>query len=392
MNKLLLELRDKGNTVLVVEHKPETIVIADRVVDLGPGAGTGGGTICFEGTVEGLKASGTLTGRHLDHRAALKDTVRTPTGTARDPRRERAQPAGCRRRRPARRALRRDRRGRVGQELAHPRLDPRRRGRGVDRPGRDQGLAPEQPGDVHGTARADPHRVREGQRREAGAVQRQLGGRLPNLQRQREDLHRARLHGDRRDAVRGLRRQALPGRGAGAAARRAQHRRGARPSGRRGPRLLRRGRGEDPGRRGDPAAPGRRRARLPQARPAAPDAVRRRAAAAQAGHPHGREGRRSTSSTSRPAACTSPTSIICSACSTGSSTPASRSSSSPITRRSWRTPTGSSTSVPAPATTAAGSSSRARPPTSSPPGPPSPASTCDGVRQFTAPIRRAGAG
>ena len=81
MNKLLLELRDKGNTVLVVEHKPETIVIADHVVDLGPGAGTGGGTICFEGDVEGLKASGTLTGRHLDHRAALKDAVRTPSGT-----------------------------------------------------------------------------------------------------------------------------------------------------------------------------------------------------------------------------------------------------------------------------------------------------------------------
>ena len=81
MNTLLLELRDKGNTVLVVEHKPETIVIADHVVDLGPGAGTGGGTICFEGTVEGLKASDTLTGRHLDHRAVLKDAVRTPTGT-----------------------------------------------------------------------------------------------------------------------------------------------------------------------------------------------------------------------------------------------------------------------------------------------------------------------
>src|SRR6478609_9299575 len=81
MNTLLVELRDKGNTVLVVEHKPETIVIADHVVDLGPGAGTGGGTICFEGTVEGLKASGTLTGSHLDHRTALKDSVRTPTGT-----------------------------------------------------------------------------------------------------------------------------------------------------------------------------------------------------------------------------------------------------------------------------------------------------------------------
>ncbi|MFI5688063.1 ATP-binding cassette domain-containing protein [Streptomyces sp. NPDC051636] len=81
MNDLLLRLRDKGNTVLVVEHKPETIAIADHVVDLGPGAGTGGGTVCFEGTVEGLRAGGTLTGRHLDDRAALKETVRKPTGT-----------------------------------------------------------------------------------------------------------------------------------------------------------------------------------------------------------------------------------------------------------------------------------------------------------------------
>jgi excinuclease ABC A subunit len=80
MNDLLLRLRDKGNTVLVVEHKPETIAIADHVVDLGPGAGTAGGTVCFEGTVEGLRASGTITGRHLDDRAALKATVRTPTG------------------------------------------------------------------------------------------------------------------------------------------------------------------------------------------------------------------------------------------------------------------------------------------------------------------------
>ena len=81
MNELLLRLRDKGNTVLVVEHKPEVIAIADHVVDLGPGAGTGGGTLCFEGTVEGLRASGTITGRHLDDRAAVKETVREPTGT-----------------------------------------------------------------------------------------------------------------------------------------------------------------------------------------------------------------------------------------------------------------------------------------------------------------------
>ncbi len=80
MNDLLLRLRDKGNTVLVVEHKPEVIAIADHVVDLGPGAGTAGGTVCFEGTVAGLRAARTLTGRHLDDRAALKDTVRDPSG------------------------------------------------------------------------------------------------------------------------------------------------------------------------------------------------------------------------------------------------------------------------------------------------------------------------
>ncbi|MEU7921904.1 excinuclease ABC subunit UvrA [Micromonospora zamorensis] len=80
MNELLLQLRDKGNTVLVVEHKPEAIAIADHVVDLGPGAGTDGGTVCYEGTLEGLRASGTITGRHLDDRATLKETVRTPTG------------------------------------------------------------------------------------------------------------------------------------------------------------------------------------------------------------------------------------------------------------------------------------------------------------------------
>jgi excinuclease UvrABC ATPase subunit len=80
MNGLLLALRDKGNTVLVVEHKPEAIAIADHVVDLGPGAGSEGGTICFEGTVDGLRASDTLTGHHLDDRASLKPSVRPPEG------------------------------------------------------------------------------------------------------------------------------------------------------------------------------------------------------------------------------------------------------------------------------------------------------------------------
>ena len=80
MNDLLLRLRDKGNTVLVVEHEPETIAVADHVVDLGPGAGAAGGTICFEGSVAGLRASGTTTGRHLDDRAALRPTVRRARG------------------------------------------------------------------------------------------------------------------------------------------------------------------------------------------------------------------------------------------------------------------------------------------------------------------------
>jgi excinuclease UvrABC ATPase subunit len=79
MNELLLQLRDKGNTVLVVEHKPETIAIADHVIDLGPLAGSGGGQVMFEGTVEGLRASDTITGRHLDDRASVKDDVRTST-------------------------------------------------------------------------------------------------------------------------------------------------------------------------------------------------------------------------------------------------------------------------------------------------------------------------
>ncbi|HYI57834.1 MAG TPA: excinuclease ABC subunit UvrA [Microlunatus sp.] len=80
MNELLLQLRDKGNTVLVVEHKPEAIGIADHVVDLGPGAGTGGGQVVFEGTVEDLRSSDTLTGRHLDDRASVKAAVRSPSG------------------------------------------------------------------------------------------------------------------------------------------------------------------------------------------------------------------------------------------------------------------------------------------------------------------------
>ena len=135
-------------------------------------------------------------------------------GGAGGARRRHPQPAGRRRRHPARRAGRRHRRGGLGQELADPRLGGRARRRGVGRPDRDQGLAAQQPRDVHRAARPDPQGVREGQRRQAGAVQRQLRGRLPGLQRRRRHLHRPGDDGRRRLHLRGLRGQALPGRGA----------------------------------------------------------------------------------------------------------------------------------------------------------------------------------
>ena len=126
MNDLLLRLRDKGNTVLVVEHKPEMIEIADHVIDLGPGAGTGGGEVVFEGTVDGLRASDTVTGRHLDDRAALKPPLGAQAvGRDGGARREHAQPPERRRRHPARRARGGDGRCRLGQELADPRLRAR---------------------------------------------------------------------------------------------------------------------------------------------------------------------------------------------------------------------------------------------------------------------------
>ena len=103
MNDLLLRLRDKGNTVLVVEHKPEVITIADHVVDLGPGAGAAGGEVVFEGTVDRLRASGTLTGRHLNDRASVKPSVRKPSGVMKVRGAPRAQPEERRRRHPARR-------------------------------------------------------------------------------------------------------------------------------------------------------------------------------------------------------------------------------------------------------------------------------------------------
>ena len=240
MNDLLVRLRDKGNTVLVVEHEPDAIAIADHVVDLGPGAGTEGGEVVFEGTVKGLRRSGTLTGKHLDDRTALKEDGARAVGDAGDPRRRHPQPAGRRRRRAARRAGGGDRGGGLGQELADRGFGVGAGGCGDGRPGRDPRVATKQPRDLHEAARPDPQGVREGQRREARAVQRQLRRRLPRLQRRRRHLHRPGDDGRRRHHLRGVRGQALPGRGAGVRVRRQGHRRGPGDAGRRGHGLLRR--------------------------------------------------------------------------------------------------------------------------------------------------------
>ena len=215
MNDLLLRLRDKGNTVLVVEHEPEAIAIADHVVDLGPGAGTAGGTVCFEGTVEGLRASGTLTGRHLDDRATLKETVRTRHGVLEMRGATPAQPERRGRRHPPRRLGRRYRGRRVRQELAGTWVGVRaRRRRRVGRPGRHPRVTTEQPGYVHRPARPGPQRVRQGERSKAGVVQRQLRGRLSQLQRCRSDLYRPGNDGRRRHHMRGMRRETVRGIGA----------------------------------------------------------------------------------------------------------------------------------------------------------------------------------
>ena len=238
-------------------------------------------------------AAGTITGRHLDDRALAEAAVRERTGAleVRGAGTHNLQdvdvdiPLGVLVRRHGRRGL--------GQELAHPRLGrrPRRRRRRSTRR-RSSGSRRSNPATYTGLL--DPIRKAFAKANgvKPGAVQRELRGRLPDLQRRRRHLHRPGDDGRRRDAVRGVRGQALPGRGARVHARRQGHQRGARDAGRRGRGVLRRRRGADARRPQDPRAARGRRARLPDARPAAHDAVRRRAPAPEARDPHGGEGRR----------------------------------------------------------------------------------------------------
>ena len=375
MNDLLLQLRDKGNTVLVVEHKPEAIAIADHVVDLGPHAGTAGGEVVLRGHHRRAPRQ-----RH-PHRAAprrpcLAEAFGAHTvGHAGGPRRRHPQPPERRRRHPPRGAGRRDRGRRLGEELADPRFGRRPRRRRRHRPSRDPRFATQQPGDLHRPAGTDPQGLRQSQRRQAGAVLGQLGRRVPDLQRQRCDLHRSGDDGRCLVHVRRLRRQAVRRVGARLPPRRPRHQRGPRHAGHRSRAVLR-----------------------PTAKPARPLRTRSSSGSWMSGWATSPSANRSprcrvangkgsssprtwatraapTSSTNPPPASTSPMSNSSSGCSTSSSTPARPSSSSSTTKRSWPMPTGSSTSAPVPATTAARSSSKAPPPTSPPSPQRSPANT-----------------
>ena len=326
MNDLLLRLRDKGNTVLVVEHKPEMIAIADHVVDLGPGAGTAGGEVVFEGTVDGLRASGTLTGRHLSDRASLKPSVRKPSGVmkVRGARTHNLKnvdvdiPLGVL-------VVVTGVAGSGKSSLIHGSVS-----------GRDGVVSVDQT-PIRGSRRSNPatytdllEPIRKAFAKANGVKPALFSanseGACPTCNGAGVIYTDLGDDGRRHHGLRGVRGPAVPGVGAGLPARRAQHRRGARPVGRGRGRLLRRRQG----------AARRPRTRSCSAWPTWGSATcgsANRSPRCRVASGSGSSSRRtwvptaaSTCSTSRPPGCTWPTSSSCSGCWTGWSTPASRSS------------------------------------------------------------------
>ena len=333
MNDLLRQLRDKGNTVLVVEHKPEVIAIADHVVDLGPGAGAAGGEVVFEGTVDALRGSDTVTGRHLDDRASLKSSLRAASGAlaVRGAATHNLQdvdvdiPLGVL-------VVITGVAGSGKSSLIHGSVS-----------GRDGVVAIDQ-GAIRGSRRSNPATytglldpIRKAFAKANGVKPALFSanseGACPTCNGAGvvyTDLAMMAGVATTCEDCDGKRYQAavldyhLGGRDIGAVLAMSVTDAG---------RLLRRRRGPHPCRPRHPRAARRRRARVPHDRPAADDVVGRRAPAPQARHPHRRQGRRVRPRRADQPACTWPTSSSCSGCSTGSSTPASRSSSSSTTRR-----------------------------------------------------------
>ncbi|EDY45030.1 nogalamycin resistance protein SnorO [Streptomyces sp. SPB074] len=288
VNDLLLRLRDKGNTVLVVEHKPETIAIADHVVDLGPGAGAAGGEIGFAGPVEGLRASDTTTGRHLTDRTPVKEKVRVPSGFL-EVRGARAHnlrnvdvdiPLGVL-------TVVTGVAGSGKSSLVHDSLPPDAEAVTVDQ------------SPVKGSRRSNPATYTGllDPVRKAFAKANGVSPALFSANSERacpackgaRRLQRSGDHGRGRGHLRGVRGQAVRGGGARPPARRPRHQRGPRHDRGRGRGLLRRGRGPDPGGASRPGPPRRRRPRLPPPRPAPHDPLGRRTPAPQTRHAPRRE-------------------------------------------------------------------------------------------------------